>query len=69
MTYDEYYKAAKALKPPANFSLVAKIDWLRIETDKLKKQLSKETLLLVLKDEAAWQAKVDSSLDESAFED
>lgn len=62
MDYEQYYKATKALKPPESLSLLEKVEWLKVETDKIKATLPKAVLLRILKDEKDWQAKVDSAL-------
>ena len=61
MNYDEYYKAVKALKLPDNLNLFEQADYIRVETNKLKKKLSASDLQKIVENEKRWQNKVDSS--------
>lgn len=50
MELKEYYLAVKELKAPEGLSEAAAATWLDINTDKLRKHLTTDQLLLLLKD-------------------
>lgn len=52
MELNDYYLAVKALKAPEGLSKAAAATWLQISTDKLRKSLTTDQMLMILKDKA-----------------